>query len=249
MMRHYSVAWNSFYFFFTIVFALMIVIISCVKFPKVELKEDEKSGTIQNYRELVKNKYVSLFFLGIIAYVGTEQGLANWMSQFLYTYYNVDPAGAGAAAVAWFWGLMTVGCLLGLIIVKLIDSKLMLRIFAIAAIINLSVSLFAPVQIAIIAFPCCGFSISVLFSIVFSLALNSVEKYHGAFSGILCTGIFGGALVPFIIGWIGDLTGLRISMCLLFITLLYILSISFWAKPLVENKTIRLNELFKPKPH
>ncbi len=74
--------------------------------------------------------------------------------------------------------------------------------------------------------------------ILFSLALNSVEKHHGAFSGILCTGIFGGALVPFLIGGIGDLIGLRGSMLILLVTLSYILSISFWAKPLVKNQTI-----------
>ena len=246
-MHRFSLKWSTFYFIFTIVFALMLLIISIVKFPKVELKEDEKAGAGKHYLELIKNKHVILFFLGIIAYVGTEQGIADWMSQFLKTYHGVDPAGPGAAAIAWFWGLMTIGCLLGLVIVKLIDSKLMLRIFAVFAIVNLFVALFSPVSVAIIAFPFCGFSISIMFSIVFSLALNSVEKYHGAFSGILCTGIFGGALVPFIIGWVGDLTGLRASMCILFLTLAYILSVSFWAKPLVENKTVRLRDLFKTK--
>ena len=244
MMHHFSFQWSSFYLIFTIVFALMLVIISGIKFPKVELKEDEKAGSRQDYSELVKNKYVILFFLGIVAYVGTEQGIADWMSKFLKTYHDVDPIGLGASTVAWFWGLMTIGCLLGLIIVKLVDSKIILRIFTVIAIINLFVSLFAPVHIAVIAFPCCGFSISLIFSIVFSLALNSVEKYHGAFSGILCTGIFGGALIPFIIGWVGDFVGLRTSMCILFLTLSYILSISFWAKPLVKNKTVRLKELF-----
>ena len=244
MIQHFSYTWHSFYFIFTIIFALMLIVISFTKFPKVELKEDEKAGARKDYIELLKNKYVILFFFGIVAYVGTEQGIADWMSKFLKTYYDVDPVGPGAAAVAWFWGLMTIGCLLGLVIVKLIDSKIMLRIFSVLAIIVLAVALFAPVHIALIAFPFCGFSISIMFSIVFSLALNSVEKHHGAFSGILCTGIFGGALVPFIIGWVGDLVGLRASMCILFLTILYIMSISFWAKPLIKNKTVKLSELF-----
>ncbi|WP_280745290.1 MULTISPECIES: MFS transporter [unclassified Parabacteroides] len=237
-LLHRNYPWSSMYLIFTVVFALMLIIIGSVKFPKVVLKENEKAGTLQNYKDLLKNKYVILYFLGIISYVGTEQGIANWMSQFLNIYHGISPEGMGATVVAWFWGLMTVGCLLGLIIVKLIDSKIMLRIFAIIAIINLCAALFAPASVAVIAFPCCGFSISIMFSIIFSLALNSVEKYHGAFSGILCTGIFGGALMPFLIGWIGDMVGLRFSMLILLITLAYILSISFWAKPLVKNKTI-----------
>lgn len=237
--------WSSLYFLFTIVFIVMLLVIASVKFPKVELKEDEKAGTIQNYKELLGQRQVILYFLGIIAYVGTEQGLANWMSLFLNMYHGVSPEGAGATTVAWFWGLMSVGCLLGLVIVKLIDSKLMLRAFSLVAILNLAVALFGPMRVAIVAFACCGFSISIMFSVIFALALNSVEKYHGAFSGILCTGIFGGALIPFIIGWIGDLIGLRYSMFFLFVTLGYILSISYWAKPLVKNETVSLKELMR----
>lgn len=187
-----SLPWSSLYFIFTIVFVIMLVVISYVKFPKVELKEDEKAGTVQNYKELLRQKQVIFYFLGIIAYVGTEQGLANWMSLFLNMYHGVSPEGAGATTVAWFWGLMSIGCLLGLVIVKLIDSKLMLRIFSMIAILNLAIALFGPTQVAIIAFACCGFSISIMFSVIFALALNSVDKHHGAFSGILCTGIFGG---------------------------------------------------------
>ena len=43
------------------------------------------------FRELLANKYVILFFFGIFAYVGTEQGIANWTSKFLQTYHGVDP--------------------------------------------------------------------------------------------------------------------------------------------------------------
>ncbi len=83
-----------------------------------------------------------------------------------------------------------------------------------------------------------GFAASVMWSIVFSLALNSVESYHGSFSGILCTAIIGGAVVPLIIGWLGDMFGLRTGMFFLYITLGYLLSIGIWAKPLITNETI-----------
>lgn len=234
--------WSSLYLIFAIVFAQMLLVIFFTKFPKVKLKEDEKAGTIHNYIYLLKKKQVILFFLGIVAYVGTEQGLATWMSQFLSTYHGIDPESQGASVVAWFWGSMSIGCLLGLVIVKLIDSKLMLRIFSIVTFAILPLALFGPATLSMIAFIGCGFSISIMFSIVFSLALNSEEKYHGTLSGILCTGIFGGALIPFIIGGLGDIIGLRFSLLFLFITVGYIFSISFWAKPLIQNETIRLKD-------
>jgi len=43
-----------------------------------------------------------------------------------------------------------------------------------------------------------------------------------------------------VVGWLGDLFGLRAGMCFLYITLGYIFSIGFWAKPIITNKTISL---------
>ncbi len=79
-----------------------------------------------------------------------------------------------------------------------------------------------------------------MYPIIFSLALNSVKEHHGSFSGIIVTGIIGGAIVPLIIGWIGDRAGLRIGMFFLYLTMGYILSIGFWARPFITNKTIKL---------
>jgi fucose permease len=81
-----------------------------------------------------------------------------------------------------------------------------------------------------------------MWSIIFSLALNSLDKHHGSFSGILVTGIIGGALVPLAIGWLGDRLGLRFGMMFLYLTLAYILSIRFWARPLITNATISLRK-------
>jgi len=41
-----------------------------------------------------------------------------------------------------------------------------------------------------------------------------------------------------IIGSLGDELGLKTGMLLLYVSLLYILGIGFWAKPLVTNRTI-----------
>ena len=79
-----------------------------------------------------------LYFLAIFCYVGSEQGIANWMSTFLSTYHGFNPQVEGARAVAMFWGLMTVGCLLGLLLLKLFDGRRVLIGFAAAAILTLT---------------------------------------------------------------------------------------------------------------
>ena len=235
-----NLPWVSLYYLFFIVILLMIITIALSKFPTVVKKEDEKAGTWDTHKKLFKNKTVILFFLGIFAYVSTEQGVSNWISQFLKTYHGYDPQTVGASVVSSFWGLMTIGCILGLVLLKIIDSRKVLIIFSLAAMIFLGLAFFGSGEMALFAFPAVGFSASVMWSIIFSLALNSLDSHHGSFSGILCTGIIGGALMPVIIGWLGDLFGLRTGMLFLYIPLGYIFSIGFWAKPIIVNETIKI---------
>ncbi len=230
--------WVSLYWVFTVVAALMVVVVFISRFPEVVRNEDEKAGAWETHAKLFKEKTVILFFIGIFCYVGTEQGVANWISQFLKDYHGYSPEQVGAQVVSWFWGLLTAGCLLGLVLLKFFDSRKILISFVIAAMIFLTVALFSPGNIALYAFPMVGFAASVMWSIVFSLALNSVDKHHGSFSGILCTAIIGGAIVPLIIGWLGDIFGLRQGMFFLYLTLGYLLSIGILAKPIINNETV-----------
>lgn len=234
-----NLSWTSIYWLFAFITMAMVALILSSRFPKIERKEAEIVGAWDVHLKLFRLKAVWLYFLGIFAYVGTEQGTANWISEFLRTYHGLMPEIEGASTVAWFWGMLTIGCLLGLVLLKILDSKIVLRVFSIGAIIVLAIILFGNRQMALLGFPALGFCLSVMWSVIFSLALNSIAKYHGTFSGILCTAIAGGAIIPLFIGQLKDLLGLKAGMTILFITLGYILSISIWSKPLIRNKTIK----------
>ncbi|MPR33147.1 MFS transporter [Salmonirosea aquatica] len=242
-----NLKWVSLYWVFALIALAMVIIIQLVRFPTVELKADEKMETGLAFRELLADRKVLLFFLGIFTYVGTEQGIANWTSKFLQTYHGVDPATTGASVLSNFWGLLTIGCLLGLVLLKFFDSRRVLLIFTAGAVVALLAALFGTLEIALIAFPLTGFFASVMWSIVVSLALNSVPHHHGTFSGILCSGIAGGAVVPLVVGGLAEWLDLRTAMLFMLLTLGYIFSIGIWARPLVTNATIRVGELFKGK--
>jgi len=237
-----SLPWISLYWLFAAISLLMVLIILLSKFPKVELSNEEKAGALQTHIMLFKNPVVVLYFIGIFCYVGTEQGIANWISQFLSVYHGYDPQTTGANAVAYFWGLMTAGGLLGLLLLKIMDQRKVLILFTLLALACFSLALFGSAKISLIAFPMVGFFASVMYPGIFSLALNSVKEHHGSFAGILVTGIIGGAIIPLIIGWLGDHFGLRTGMLFIYITMGYILSVGFWARPFIKNKTI---DIFK----
>lgn len=81
-----------------------------------------------------------------------------------------------------------------------------------------------------------------MWPILVSLALNSVAEHHGPFAGILSTAIMGGAVAPLIIGRIGDHFGLRSGIAFLHLTFGCVLSVGFWAKPLISNATVSLKK-------
>lgn len=233
-----SLPWLSMYWLFAACAAVMAVVVLAVRLPKVELKSEEQAGSMEMYGALLRRPLVWLYFACIFAYVGSEQGTTDWMSKFLEQYHGFDPHTTGADAVSWFWGLLTAGCLLGMILFKLFDSRRVLLGFSVGALLCLTAALFGPARISLYAFPATGFFASIMWPTVVSLALNSVSEHHGSFAGILCSGIMGGAVVPLIIGKLGDAFGLRTGMLVLYLTFGCVLSVGLWARPIINNATL-----------
>ena len=103
-------------------------------------------------------------------------------------------------------------------------------------ILALALGLYGSASLALWTLPMAGFFMAVMYPIIISLGLNSVQEHYGSFAGILVSGIMGGALIQVLIGFLSDQWGLQAGMSVNFLLLLYILSIAFWAKPLIENK-------------
>ncbi len=234
-----SLPWVSLYWIFAFCACVMALVLVFARFPTVQHTPEEQPGTLAMYKSLMKRPMVWLYFLAVFAYVGCEQGTANWMSQFLSAYHGFDPHTAGARAVSWFWGLMTFGCFVGVLLLRIFDSRRVLIGAASGALVMLSLALFGPPMLSAVAFPLVGLFASVMWPIIISLSLNSVAEHHGSFTGILSTAIMGGAVISATIGHIGDHIGLRGGISLLYVTFAYIWSIGFWAKPLINNATVK----------
>jgi fucose permease len=219
--------WASIYWVFAAASAAMVVILSLSKFPRVQYTDEER---------------VWMYFVAMFAYVGCEQGTADWISRFLSDYHGFDPHTVGASAVSWFWGLMTAGCFVGMLLLKVFDSRKVLIGACAGALVCLSAALFGGRELSVKAFPAIGLFASVMWPIVVSLALNSVAEHHGSFSGILSTAIVGGAIIPVVIGRIGDHLGLRAGMTVLYLTFGVVMSVGLWARPLINNATIDLKK-------
>jgi FHS family L-fucose permease-like MFS transporter len=233
-----NLPWASMYWIFAVFTMLMVAVLLFSRFPRVERTADEQAGSWKMYGSLFRKPMVWAFFLCVFAYVGSEQGTAAWISKFLSVYHGYDPHTTGATAVSWFWGLLTAGCFIGMLLLKIFDSRYVLIGTCIGALFCLTAALFGPARVSLIAFPMIGLFASVMWPILVSLSLNSVSEHHGSFGGVLSTAIMGGAVVPVIIGRIGDHFGLRAGGLFLYVTFGCVLSAGFWAKPLITNATV-----------
>jgi fucose permease len=108
-----------------------------------------------------------------------------------------------------------------MLLLKIFDSRRVLIGASVGALGCLSAALFGPASISVIAFPAIGLFASVMWPIV---------------------AIIGGAIVPVIIGRIGDYAGLRSGVAFLYVTFGFVLSIGFWARPLITNATISIKK-------
>src|SRR5260370_42482732 len=82
-----ALPWASIYWIFAVVSGVCVMVITLLRLPKVERTAEESAGTLSMYRQLLRNPYVWLYFLAIIAYVGCEQGTADLISPFLERYH------------------------------------------------------------------------------------------------------------------------------------------------------------------
>ena len=240
-----DIPWVSLYWVFAALLLIMIIISLLSKFPQIITAKKQEDNT--SYSWLFKQKFVWLFSFGIFCYVATEQSTSIYMTTFLSQVYGINPQTEGAHLVSLFWGSMTIGCIIGMILLRLIDSKKLLRYSGYITLILLGLSLYGSKNIAVICLPAMGFSISMMYSIIFSLALNSTKSHLGSFAGILCSAIVGGAIGPLLVGVIADFTNLRIAMLLIAVFVSYIIFIGFMAHPLVNNKTVPLKKLLHIK--
>ncbi|HEY2457137.1 MAG TPA: MFS transporter, partial [Candidatus Acidoferrum sp.] len=148
--------WASIYWIFTVSAFAMVFVLALSHFPKVKHTAEERPGSLAMYKTLLRQRVVWLYFAAMFAYVSCEQGAADWMSSFLQLYHGFDPHSAGATAVSWFWGLLTAGCLGGMLLLKFFDSRKVLIGASVGALGCLSAALFGSARLSLIAFPAIG---------------------------------------------------------------------------------------------
>jgi FHS family L-fucose permease-like MFS transporter len=218
--------WQTLYLFFAALSFLLLVLLTVSKFPERAATSSDRIRFDQ-LGKLLRNPIVLTYCLGIFFYVGAEVGTASWIVKFFERVHGVtgEVAQVGAASlfrrvlptlpaliVALFWGLQGVGRLVSGAVLNRFGSLRILRLYSFLALALLLAATFGPKNVTAVGFAACGFFTSVLFTLIFSGTINSFTENQGTISGLLCTACLGGAIMPPLVGLVGDHFGLRAAM-------------------------------------
>jgi len=221
---------------FTIVIGVILVFL---KLPKIdEGKQAEEAGIKRKYKSSVfKYPHVWLGALGIFMYMGLEIGVPSMLSA-RFKLIGVTDSTIVTSFAAFYWGGMMVGRFIGAgILTKFKTRTLLTSCLCLGALcIGLSL-LFASSMVGVWLMLAAGLFHSVMWPLIFNLALQALGPHTKSATGIINTGVIGGAVLTPIMGYVVDSIGVMVAICLMFVYYAYILWFcNFGSKIGIEEK-------------
>lgn len=220
------------YLVMTAALVLAAVFVLSIKLP---LFHTAASDTGVPWKELFANRKLMMGCLGIFAYVGAEVAigsvLVNWLSQSVGSGITEETAGR---YVSYYWGGAMVGRFLGGALLAMnFKPRSALLFVTTGALVLVLTTLFGSSEMTAWAVVGVGLFNSIMFPTIFSQSILGLKRGAEKASGLLCTSIVGGALVPVIMGRVADMSSLQWAFIVPAVCYVYIL---YFAKSL-NSKT------------
>ena len=222
---------------------LLAFIVSFIKLPNIlEKKEGEGLG----YGEALKHKILKMGAVGIFLYVGAEVAIGSYLVNYFLSMgmpelirnsewmsaisemvvqqdlANVDNKAIVGAFVLFYWTGAMVGRFIGAYLTRIVAPAKVLAIFATMAISLLAISMLTSGFVAMWSILLVGLFNSIMFPTIFSLSLTGLGERKPQASGILCTAIVGGAIIPPLYGLLTDQFDFKPALFLMILCYFYI---------------------------
>ncbi len=225
---------------------VLAIIVRMANLPSVFSTEDKGS-----YGEVLKKKRLAFGAIGIFLYVGAEVAIGSylvsyfldmnldnliretpWLSSFAERLLGssidvVDSKGVVASFVTLYWAGAMIGRFIGSYLTRVIPANKVLSVFALLAIGFLLLSQGTNGLIAMFSILAVGLFNSIMFPTIFSLSIQDLGELKPRASGVLCTAIVGGAVIPPLYGFFTDQFGFKTALFLLMMCYAYIWFLAF----------------------
>lgn len=186
---------------------LLITLVSIIGlgFTSIEELDDySESDSLKSYGRLLGNPLIRLIWIGIICHVGIDVGINLTAPKIFVERLGFSVADASMAGSVYFLS-RTIGCLLGAVVLQYIVSERFFRwsVFGLLlALIGMSFASTLEQLYAVLLI--LGIGNANIFSILISKALNTFPDNKNEVSGLMITGLCGGALFVVPMGIVSD---------------------------------------------
>jgi fucose permease len=173
--------------------------------------------------QLLNNRFVAFMVLCIFLVVGIDVGINAISGQFLLSKFDTEQMLAESGRSLYFFGKM-LGTFAGALLLTKIPSgrfylwSSVLALIAIAALMVMPTEFLALTTIFII-----GLTVANIFPLIFSITVGRYPSRANEISGLMIMAISGGAVIPFLMGWISDTAGVTASIFVLVAAIVIIL--------------------------
>lgn len=156
---------------------------------------------------LLRDKYIVLFFIGILVLVGVDVGMGVTFPKLLQERCSLPLEKAGMGNSVYFLA-RTVGGFLGGVVLMRFSASKFFTASSCLALVSLVGLIFSRNLTMILFFVALfGLGYANLFSIIFSLSMQKMPQKTNEVSALLIVGVSGGAVLPPLLGVITDTFG------------------------------------------
>jgi FHS family L-fucose permease-like MFS transporter len=161
--------------------------------------------------------------IAIFMYVGAEVAIGSFLVSFLgqRSVAGLEEEVAGKY-LSFYWGGAMIGRFLGSVTLSRFKPGHVLLAHAALAGVLVLAAMTLPGALAMWTLLAVGLCNSIMFPTIFAMALDGLGRHTSRGSGILCMGIVGGAIVPFLQGLLADAADLRTAFALPVLCYLYV---------------------------
>lgn len=188
---------------FPVFFVLMALAFISVAMLKIEEGKPEVPPSLASSLELLKEPVIALAVLGIFLYVGAEVCMARFLLPNLKE-IGLDEITAIKYGPTLFFGLLTVGRIVGGIALSKIQPRPAFRISALMGAIGAGLLMTGNQSLAIAGVVLGGLGFANIWPLLFSITVEEKPERAGELSGLMCMAISGGAIVPLLMGGLVD---------------------------------------------
>jgi FHS family L-fucose permease-like MFS transporter len=196
------------YLFLSFTWASLFLLTFLIRFPK----EKKPNPSKEEKSSVLKKPYILMGVVGILIAVGVETSIASFLVSFLK---DLGLKGISMESLGKFsslyWGGFLIGRIIGGFALQKMKPSSCLLYQSLAGAFFAGLATVSGGYLAVFSVLILGLCTSMLFPLIFALALSSTPERKSQVSGFLCMGNVGGALIPCIQGFYADVFGIHAS--------------------------------------